>query len=794
MGSSDKESGVVDCSVGTIVWVRRRNGSWWPGKILGPEELSAAHLMSPRSGTPVKLLGREDASVDWYNLEKSKRVKAFRCGEFDDCIERAESSQGMPPKKREKYARREDAILHALELEKQLLEKKYGKLGCSSNGMSKSSYPLEEELVAPLKFLENGNGKAALPKSHSRKLDSTLEDKSMDHHPDAQEVKEENLLAGYEDDSEIIPRTRGMRDFGLRIAHSKRKLSSSITLSHGSRKPEFDDNAPALPSSVLSTENTVHANSSTSLDKRKKLQEMLTNDESLHRKRDRRRPIVQVLKSSPKLPIRQSLQPDDDYVSVLVSGEEQTGDIHHAKRSRCIGLPGESSDCSDDNQFCSNQMVIPPSQFKENYPLPAALGEENTSISTESTETDSSGTDSLDSDADEEMASLSDAAVVAELEPKALRRSGEQVQHGRISSEEPDDWALSSPRDPVLNCMEVSKWKMKGKRNNRGLSKRSGALNDRRFLRDSMFGTSLDEMEDNACDEPALFEKNFRNRRGAFDNRGYLLTSKSRSKGLDVSSPDIINWENSTWNDQSVLKGYWDDSSNYDPIFIGRHNFGSRMKSMLVDVDLKVQSSYQREHVPMISLMSKLNGQAIVGHPIQIEALENGSSKILLSATESPSDNDTAPPPMWRTARRTANVRVPRPHPSSALDGEETAEHFQHADQDKKVQFRKSNIWSFGHRANTARKSILTRAPRPPSDRKYSRKPLKKISISSSQKIKALSSIGTEQTLGNDSRHGSNNYQLDGLIKGESGPTAVACIPVKLVFSRLYEELVGRHQ
>ncbi|XP_028115920.1 arogenate dehydratase/prephenate dehydratase 6, chloroplastic-like isoform X2 [Camellia sinensis] len=63
MGSSDKGTGVVDCTVGTIVWVRRRNGWWWPGKILGPEELSAAHLMSPRSETPVKLLGREDASV-----------------------------------------------------------------------------------------------------------------------------------------------------------------------------------------------------------------------------------------------------------------------------------------------------------------------------------------------------------------------------------------------------------------------------------------------------------------------------------------------------------------------------------------------------------------------------------------------------------------------------------------------------------------------------------------------------------------------------------------------------------
>lgn len=63
MDSSDTGTGVVDCSIGSIVWVRRRNGSWWPGKILGPDELSASHVMSPRSGTPVKLLGREDASV-----------------------------------------------------------------------------------------------------------------------------------------------------------------------------------------------------------------------------------------------------------------------------------------------------------------------------------------------------------------------------------------------------------------------------------------------------------------------------------------------------------------------------------------------------------------------------------------------------------------------------------------------------------------------------------------------------------------------------------------------------------
>lgn len=53
----------IDPSVGGLVWVRRRNGSWWPGRILGADELPDTCLISPRSGTPVKLLGRDDASV-----------------------------------------------------------------------------------------------------------------------------------------------------------------------------------------------------------------------------------------------------------------------------------------------------------------------------------------------------------------------------------------------------------------------------------------------------------------------------------------------------------------------------------------------------------------------------------------------------------------------------------------------------------------------------------------------------------------------------------------------------------
>ncbi|KAK9066107.1 hypothetical protein SSX86_015509 [Deinandra increscens subsp. villosa] len=125
MGSSCEANGQnIDSTAGGLVWVRRRNGSWWPGLILGADELPESLVSSRRLGTPVKLLGREDASVDWYNLEKSKRIKAFRCGEYDECIEKAKNTASISCKKAVKYARREDAILHALELENSHLIKR----------------------------------------------------------------------------------------------------------------------------------------------------------------------------------------------------------------------------------------------------------------------------------------------------------------------------------------------------------------------------------------------------------------------------------------------------------------------------------------------------------------------------------------------------------------------------------------------------------------------------------------------------------------------------------------------
>lgn len=63
VSSGEEPNKGFDTTAGGLVWVRRRNGSWWPGQILDQDELPEGCVPTARSGTPVKLLGRDDASV-----------------------------------------------------------------------------------------------------------------------------------------------------------------------------------------------------------------------------------------------------------------------------------------------------------------------------------------------------------------------------------------------------------------------------------------------------------------------------------------------------------------------------------------------------------------------------------------------------------------------------------------------------------------------------------------------------------------------------------------------------------
>ncbi|KAE8726910.1 dentin sialophosphoprotein-like [Hibiscus syriacus] len=732
--------------VGSIVWVRRRNGSWWPGKILGPEELPTSHLLSPRTGTPVKLLGREDASVDWYNLEKSKRVKAFRCGEFDDCIERTESSQGMPPKKREKYARREDAILHALELEKELL-KKLGKFDRPSYAKHKSSGSAKKDSGGS----DISNGKPGNSKSNqSKRQDISTKGEAVSGTVHLKE-QAENQPSWKNNYTENLPRMRGLQDLGLKTAYAKQKNTSFGAM-------DVDENlSPSSKVSIMGRTNHIN-------------------------------------------------------------GERRRG-VSRAKRSRCIYFPPESFGALDYKDIPPNQIEMSPPHYVEcdSYPFPSHMVEDNTcefleddeSGSSESTSSESeseSDSSETEPDMDEDMTSHTGATACKDVRLGAFQRP-DTLGGGSMVQGDFDDSSLSGEMSHFYSHGHfsmneaVSKWQLKGKRNMRNLTKRSmdaaevrgydgsahGIYHDKRgAFRKRPLGHSSHLNNDFDDDDVTdLSAKDFGTQMVVFDDRRHLHTPRDTSRRRFSFNHNITYWEGMPWDNHASVERDWVDKGwRFDPIFAAHRNFRGK-RSMLMDVDLKVQANYQKQPVPIVSLISKLDGKAIIGHPIQIEALEDSSTESLLPINGCFSnglnnhDGNTSLPPAWRTAKRT-NFRIPRSHPPFVLGSYVGAE-YQSLDHEGPP-FKKYNIGSSEYKVGLVKNSI-PHVQCSPTDRKFQKKLPKKVSLFSSQKTRALSSIGIERNL-------SDNHQMFGLIKPEcSGPTTVACIPVKLVFSRLLERI-----
>ncbi|KAG7973897.1 hypothetical protein I3843_06G019000 [Carya illinoinensis] len=728
----------------------------------------------------------------------------------------------MPIKKREKYARREDAILHALELEKQLLVKQ-GNFGIDSDRTSKKlSGGLKKSLVSCSESHGDDNGKHGNSNSHQfpSRLETYHNDKSIGGGLSSKKAIDGNQLSGDEDHSEIVPRMRGLQDFGLRITPSKQRLLSSVA-SNGSRKSTVEHHADALPGGgVLSMGNASQANGKLSWHKGL-TKGLLVNRCDMHC------PLIQGLQSCTKLGVPHSLLPDYSAVSTSISGVEQMGVTSRAKRSRSLYLTAEHGDSFDCGETSQSHIVMSTSQFRVNcLPHPGSLIEENSSAFTEEVD-DSSETNSSDSasDSSETEPEIDEETTLLSAEWNALGRS-EAQEHGSMNIEEHDgltflgDTSHLYLHDHVSANDAMSKWRLKGKRNIRNITKRSVNASDGKgsihgtyseekgsglrqrtlrqnlsFHRNDDFDYSVDDDDDaeDEDDDDNISERDFGSQKVKMDSR-YSLASRAASRGRNSVARNMADWEDLTWEDQSALRGYWGvKAERFDPYFNAHRRFGGRPRSMLVNVDLKVQASYQKEPVPIVSLMSKLNGKAIIGHPIQIEALEDGSAETLLSTVDFGNEvfnnENTALQPAWRTARRTANFRVPRPHLSSVLEGDEAAHDIPFLGQEMKPPLKKLNVGSFSYKPCPDR-SNLPLVPRPQTDLKILKKPPKKVSLSSSQKTRTLSSIATEQNFSIKPIQDGNSGLMDGLIKPESsGHTTVACIPVKLVFSRLLEKI-----
>ncbi|KAJ6418408.1 hypothetical protein OIU84_001726 [Salix udensis] len=358
--------------------------------------------------------------------------------------------------------------------------------------------------------------------------------------------------------NEAMLRMRGSRDFGRRTA-LKRKFSPSVDLDGSWRRPAADNKYEDPPDTIPHVEVTPHAN-----------------------------------------------------------GVEKTGAIFRAKRTRCVYLPADSSDSMDDKDIPSSQNKFLPTSFETKlHSHPGSSNEEDSSSGfIEDVESDLSGSNSSESesdssqtepDVDKEMVVFSDVALPIEAEQDALGQPKATLEHVRTSSEESDGLISSDDMDDLyhdehfLAHEAVSKWQLKGKRNIRYLTQKpvnmeygKGSNGASRGTFHGMKGSISSQRAFGAYDAN-LGRKYMGSKIYRLGNRGYTFPSKLVSRDRNNTGSNMIKWEGMGLEDQHTFRRYCEDMGTHSNRIFGGHNhFGGRARSMLVDVDLKVQSSYQK--------------------------------------------------------------------------------------------------------------------------------------------------------------------------------------------------------
>ncbi|CAN4089060.1 unnamed protein product [Withania somnifera] len=679
---------VIDASVGGLVWVRRRNGSWWPGRILGSDELPQSCSISPRSGTPVKLLGREDASVDWYNLEKSKRVKAFRCGEYDECIKKAKAAAANTSRKAVKYARREDAIIHALEIESARLGKDHSDLFSRIDKEDVEHHRVEESHTS------------SNPLEDGKRLDEELTS-SENNSNSAQELSQSgvsfeapNLIIASEEQPVCGARRRTPND-------------SEDDGTEGSKRMKgLDDLGVGVVSSL----------------KRKRSQVAHVHD--FLKRKNRRRPLTNVLESTAM-------------VSVPIMCEQlpsPTGStLVGASESKALGLQSNESGKSLPTVL-NNDMDSISVTCGNGKPLDAfghthvsslvehKLKEKETSSILGLSENGSSDRLFDVPLVAEEKQPAGSSPIVSCTSQKAQGGVGaqssqdSQVEAMSFGSEELNDSGSTSSGSDDFHCFSkrmakgTSKWQLKGKRNSR----------HKRFNVDS-YRLKSRPVSEIQVDELRGWSRN-----------GSVREAHMKGPTVDLHSPQrLLPYRQSRF---TVNPKY--ESSEFSL----RHHIAD---SSLYDVNLEVKASYRPQHVPYISLMSKLNDQPIIGHPLTVEILDDGfCDNLLVSGSECYSSN--------------YDLDEDNSENSSALQGEDIYD---------------SKLSSAG-RISTKHRMVQPRSSATKSPK------TRKIGLLS-KKIRKLSSL-------TDSHQ--QNKMKKPVIEKLKGPV-VACVPLKIVFSRINEAL-----
>lgn len=768
----------MNASAGGLVWVRRRNGSWWPGRILCVDELAKC-LHTKKTGTPIKLLGREEATVDWYNLEKSKRIKAFRCGDYDDCIARAKASAIRSNRRTAnsgKYARRVDAIIHALELEKCYIANGNEKFRSSKNNSKVSC--ITEDLLKQRKMMfknrrelvfsarKSGKPKEKCAHGHSHSV-ASFERPERPLNSAVQKKRWKTPNDSEDDGDEGIRRMKDLQDLGLGMvstgkpnmhASMKESCTKYPSLCDSQNEPDFNNNL-----SSISLRNSF-----------KRTPRLFQVYQNLKRRNRRRRRLTKIWVSSDSVNVNVPLMYQDSVITADLPSYGIT-----MKRLNDLKSSSKKTKFSVTDNSCLNCSV-------SSYEKTLLHAEEKNGTALYDFNSPSMVRDDVDGSLSnglvnvpiligernvEGFLSISNTCTSRKIHSYAAEKLSVHSVQVCLVSKSGEGFVEASSTNSVSPANHIIR---RLKKSNIGLNSNVKGHSRYSSLNLNQNSGSSDDEADNACDGSLTSDVSDQSVRcGSLTELSNMHEAQTVPASISSATANDFaciykslqpgnNLQSSYSTASAQLKGALrevfsstlqvrdSDKREQSVVSISPRCAvlelsNSANVATLYDVELKVQANYHGQRAPLVSLVSKLNGKAIVGHAISVDILGDGSSATLLNSVRHMTGCSI------NLLRNSVNIIC------------KLREKLDHLAKSKLSVQEKTSHLSCNNSSLSKRK--------PPGGRKSSFSP---------RKIRRLSSITVDLNNRDNGRE---------VIVEKVDPSSVSCIPLGVVFSRLNEAL-----
>ncbi|MBA0557921.1 hypothetical protein Golob_014963 [Gossypium lobatum] len=537
--------------------------------------------------------------MDCCDIEKPKRVKAFHSGDYDECIEKATAAATNSSKKAVKYAQRKYAILHALEIKSEHLVEDH----CSSARESLTgSYSGKEN-----EYLTDEMSESEDDSDSALELSSPLISFEEPNHINGSKmhsmlVKRTNTPNDSKDDgTERNKRMRGLEDLGLGV-ESKRKAEAP-----GLLELVQQDNASLYGS------NNGHCLSNgdhSSLIKRKRSQ--LANVHKFSKRKYHWRPLTKVLASTAmvSVPVVCGEVPSSSGLSLMgLSDKKFPGmDFNESGESvyEVINNNNNTNNNSDNTGVsCENcvsnafEHVADVSQISnttkddEIFGIPGILGQ------------------LFDVPFVEDKPSADFSPILVSC-PSAIPEVGDLGRRAKIEGHNESGFTrlVAIDTNSTSQRMEegATEWQLKAKRKVRQISKihkrglRKYVDMDDESKHSYGFSRSSDQKVEEQLD-------------GFRDCKS--MSQEPRVRGPMVEAK-ILPGRSMTPR-RSLLYDHCHYTVNSRYLMTEFHGITDSTDSSLYDVRIEVKANYRPQHVQLVSLVSKVNGKALIGHPLTVE-------------------------------------------------------------------------------------------------------------------------------------------------------------------------------